>query len=86
LTAFVDGELVGSAASDVQIELGRRTFKIAAGRTDTVKVVLTGRSFKLLVHLKRLAARVHVRYRQLTGGETKTLRTITLTAPSVVRR
>jgi alpha-tubulin suppressor-like RCC1 family protein len=86
LTAFVDGELVGSAASDVQIELGRRTFKIAAGRTDTVKVVLTGRSFKLLVHLKRLAARVHVRYRQPTGGETKTLRTITLTAPSVVRR
>jgi alpha-tubulin suppressor-like RCC1 family protein len=86
LTAFVDGELVGSAASDVQIELGRRKFAIAVGRTQTVRVLLTSRSFRLLVRLKRLATRVHARYKQPTGGESKTLRTITLTAPSVVKR
>jgi alpha-tubulin suppressor-like RCC1 family protein len=81
LVAFVKGELVGSAADAVPLELGRRTFSIAASRTQAVRVVLTGRSFNLLVRLRRLATQVHVRYKQPAGGDTKTLRTIALTAP-----
>jgi alpha-tubulin suppressor-like RCC1 family protein len=86
LTAFVKGELVGSAADSVQLELGRRTFSIPAGRTRPVNVTLTGRSFGLLVRLRRLTTLVHVRHRQPAGGNTKALRTITLTAPRVAKR
>jgi alpha-tubulin suppressor-like RCC1 family protein len=72
LTAFVDGE---------QLELGRRTFSIAPGRTRIVSVELTRRSFTLLDRLQRLSARAHARYKQPAGGTAKATATIALRAP-----
>jgi hypothetical protein len=86
LTASFKGELVGSAAFRVQLKLGSREFSIASRRTQMVKVQLTGRSFKLLVRLKQLSTRAHVRYKQPAGAVTKVTRTITLIAPTGVSR
>jgi hypothetical protein len=63
-----------------QLTLGSRTFSIAAGRRQTVKVELTARGYKLLVRVKRLSTRARISYRQPGGRPTTATRTITLTA------
>jgi hypothetical protein len=63
------------------MKLGSRTFSIAAGRTQTVRLRLTDRGFDLLVGAKRLSARVRVSYEQPAGGSSTATRTIALTAP-----
>jgi alpha-tubulin suppressor-like RCC1 family protein len=86
LTASVKGKLVGSAARRVQVKLGSRTFSIAAGRTQTVKVKLTSRGLELLARLKRLPTQARISYEQPAGGGTTASRTITLTAPKTPKR
>ena len=81
LTASVNGKLVGSSARRVQVRLGSRTFSITTGRTQTVKIKLAARGFKLLVRVKRLPTRVRISCKQPAGGTTTATRTITLTAP-----
>jgi alpha-tubulin suppressor-like RCC1 family protein len=81
LTTSVNGKLVGSSARRVQVKLGSRTFSLAAGRTQTVKVGLTARGLELLTRVKRLSARVRISYQQPTGGATTATRTITLSTP-----
>jgi alpha-tubulin suppressor-like RCC1 family protein len=85
LTASVSGKLVGSSARRVQVELGSRTFSIAASRTQTIDVRLTGRGFMLLVRVKRLPTRIRVAYQQPAGGTTTAIRNVTLTAPTLIR-
>jgi alpha-tubulin suppressor-like RCC1 family protein len=63
-----------------QLTLGTRTFSIAAGRRQTVKVELTARGYKLLVRAKRLSTRARISYKQPAGRPTTATRTITLTA------
>jgi alpha-tubulin suppressor-like RCC1 family protein len=75
--ASCQGTLTVTAA----MKLGSRTFAIAPGRTQTVKVKLTARGFKLLVRVKRLSARVRISYKQPAGGTATATRTITLVAP-----
>jgi len=71
----------GTLSVTAAMKLGSRTFAIAPGRTQTVKVKLTARGFKLLVRVKRLSARVRISYKQPAGGTATATRTITLVAP-----
>jgi hypothetical protein len=82
LTAAISGKLVASSARRVQLKLGSRTFSIATGRTQTVKVKLTARGFEVLVRAKRLSTRVRISHSQPAGGTTAATRAITLTAPN----
>jgi hypothetical protein len=68
------------------VRLGSRTFSIATGRTQTVKVKLAARGFKLLVRMRRLPTQVRISYKQPAGGTTTATRTITLTAPKTLER
>ncbi len=86
LTTSVEGKLVGSSARRVQVRLGSRTFAIAAGRTQTVEAKLAARGFTLLVRVKRLPTQIRLSYQQPAGGTTTATRTITLSAPKVVKR
>jgi alpha-tubulin suppressor-like RCC1 family protein len=83
LSARVRGRLVGSRRSRVNVTLGTHRFSIADGRSATVKVKLTARGFRLLVHVKHLPTQVRIRYAQPDGSTTTAIRTITLIAPKV---
>ncbi len=86
LSASVNGKLVGSPARRVHVQLGTRTFSIAAGHTRAVTVKLTTRGFALLTRVKRLPTQARISYEQPAGGSTVTTRTITLAAPKPVNR
>ena len=66
--------------STSRLRLGSRTFSIAAGRTQVVKVELSAGGYKLLARVKRLSAQVRISYKQPAGRPTTATRTITLAA------
>ncbi len=82
LSATVKGRLVGSRRAFVKLTLGSHSFSIAAGRTATINVKLNASAYKLLFRLKRLRARVQIRYKQPGGGSTTATLAITLRAPA----
>src|SRR5206468_1843120 len=64
----------------VPLTLGSRTFSIAGGHTQTLRVKLTAKGFTLLARVGRLPIQVGVGFEQPAGGSSAT-RTLTLTAP-----
>jgi Regulator of chromosome condensation (RCC1) repeat len=71
----------GSSHTRITLNLGSGPFSISTGKTGRVKVKLPVAGYRLLLRLKRLAARARIDYRQLDGTTTMRTSSVTLIAP-----
>jgi alpha-tubulin suppressor-like RCC1 family protein len=71
----------GSAHTRITVSLGSGRFSISTGKTALVKVKLPVAGYRLLLRLKRLAARARIDYGQLDGTTTMRTSSVTLIAP-----
>jgi hypothetical protein len=81
LTTSVRGQFIGSPARRVRVRLGSRTFSIAAGSAQAVKVKLTAKAFALLIRMRRLPTQAGLLYQHPAGSAVALTHTLTLSAP-----